>query len=121
LLKEVKYLRSTRENVEKLKEEKAAVDNQLQSMQDLREKLASAEIEVVKLRAEKKRWTGFLEHQDETGIDSPYELSKTLATERLELALLKEKSGLESAKQKGLEEHIRQLEIQVLLSQRLAI
>ncbi|KAJ3410220.1 Mitotic spindle assembly checkpoint protein MAD1 [Chytridiales sp. JEL 0842] len=113
LQKEVNYLRATKENVQKIKEEKFSLEQQVASIPALRQKLATAEVEVSKLMAEKKRWTGFLQGGDETGVDSPYALAKALAAERLQIASLKEKLGAEAAKQKGLEEHNNQLESQL--------
>jgi hypothetical protein len=79
----------------------------------LRQKLASLEIELATLRAEKKRWSGYLERQDDTGIDSPYALSKALAGERFNVVILKDRLGSESAKVKGLEAHMLRINQEV--------
>ncbi|KAJ3214973.1 coiled-coil domain-containing protein mad1 [Dinochytrium kinnereticum] len=110
LSKEIAYLRLTKENVERLKEEKASLMNQIENVSMLRGKLGEAEAELSLLRAEKKNWSGFLEKEDCVGFESPYALSKSLAKERFELAVLKEKSGNEAANQKGMKAYIEQME-----------
>ncbi|KAJ3116354.1 hypothetical protein HDU96_009817 [Phlyctochytrium bullatum] len=116
LKREVDYLRQSRENVERLKEEKASLEKQLADYTKLREKAGSLETEVSRLNAEKKKWTEFLEKEDPTGFDSPYALSKSLAKERFELALLKEKTGAANAYQKGMQAFIQELENEVIAS-----
>ncbi|KAJ3107466.1 Mitotic spindle assembly checkpoint protein MAD1 [Phlyctochytrium planicorne] len=110
MLKEINYLRLTKENAERLKEEKLSLVNQLQNTNHLREKLAEAELELSRLLAEKKRWSEFLQKDDCAGYDSPYALSKSLARERLDLAVAMERLGGEAATQKGMRVYIAQLE-----------
>ncbi|KAI8843000.1 mitotic checkpoint protein-domain-containing protein [Chytridium lagenaria] len=110
LCREISYLRSTKDNAERLKEEKASLLHQLEDLSKLREKLGETEMEVASLRAEKKKWSAFLELDDCIGFESPYALSKSLAKERLEFAMLKEKFGQENATQKGMLSYIDQLE-----------
>ncbi|KAJ3332347.1 coiled-coil domain-containing protein mad1 [Blyttiomyces sp. JEL0837] len=110
LQKEARYLRDMRMSVDRLNEEKLTLTNQLRAMDGLRQSLAAAQMEIAMLLAEKKRWTSFLEQNDDVGIESPYALTKALASERLEIALLKEQFGADAAKVKGLEAHVAQLE-----------
>ncbi|KAJ1554365.1 coiled-coil domain-containing protein mad1 [Cladochytrium tenue] len=109
LTREARALRARRDNVDRLREEKISLEGQLSAMSDLRRRLAAAEIEAATLRAEKSRWTNFLEGHDETGMESPYALSKALASERIDAALLKDKAGLEAAKSKALETQVLRL------------
>ncbi|KAJ3296724.1 coiled-coil domain-containing protein mad1 [Borealophlyctis nickersoniae] len=107
------YFRSVQENVEKLREENRAAERQLSVMSQLRQRLAGLEVEVATLRAEKVKWVKFLEERDDTGIDSPYALSKKLAQHRLEVATLRDKLGEEMSKKSGREARISRLEQEV--------
>ncbi|TPX39288.1 hypothetical protein SeLEV6574_g07322 [Synchytrium endobioticum] len=101
-----------RENIERLHEENARLEAQLALMNDLRKRCAELEVEVAKLQGEKLRWTTFLEKQDNTGMDSPYALSKELAKNRMEIVILKDRIGEHGAKMKAKDQYISQLEHQ---------
>lgn len=108
-----RYLRGIQENTERLKDEKENLERQLERLSQVRRRIDELEFEVSQLRNEKARWTKFLEDNDDIGVDSPYTLSKSLAQQRLELAVVKEKLGQEEAKRAGRESYISRLEREV--------
>ncbi|KND00966.1 uncharacterized protein SPPG_04065 [Spizellomyces punctatus DAOM BR117] len=110
LTQQNRYLRDMQENTERLKDEKQALQEQLSRMHRLRGRVDELEVEISQLRSEKARWTKFLDEKDETGIDSPYALSRALAQQRFELAVIKERLGEEEAKRTGRENYILRLE-----------
>ncbi|KAJ3077964.1 coiled-coil domain-containing protein mad1, partial [Quaeritorhiza haematococci] len=110
LTKSLRYYKSLYENIERLKEENLSLQKKLSLHDSLRNHAAQLESQLTSLLKEKARWTSFLDPRDETGIDSPYKLSKALAEKRFELAALREKSGSDAAKIRGMEARIGWLE-----------
>lgn len=113
LAKENDYYRGIQENVEILREERLSAERQLSSLPHLRSQVAQLEIEVGTLRAEKLKWVKFLEDSDETGIDSPYALSKLLAKQRFEIASMKDRLGEEMSGKASRDAYIARLEQEV--------
>ncbi|KAJ3042793.1 coiled-coil domain-containing protein mad1 [Rhizophlyctis rosea] len=110
LTQENQYYYTKQLDFEKLQEEKMAADRQLSHMNQLRSRLGAMEIELLTLRAEKDRWAKFLEERDDSGLESPYALSKTLAKQRLENSVLKDRIGEEVTRRNAREGHVARLE-----------
>ncbi|TPX35521.1 hypothetical protein SmJEL517_g02138 [Synchytrium microbalum] len=106
------YLKSHYENTEKLHEKTRALESQLAMMSDLRKRCAELDTELSKLKGEKLRWSSFLDKEDNTGMDSPFALSKELAKNRLDLIISKDRIGKHDAEIRAKDEYIAQLEVQ---------
>ncbi|TPX55989.1 hypothetical protein PhCBS80983_g04878 [Powellomyces hirtus] len=117
LAQQNRYLRNMQENTEKLKDEKEHLVQQLSRMSQIQNRADALVVEINALKAERQRWTEFLTEHDDIGADSPYALAKTLAQQRLELAILKEKYGQEEANRKGRAAHLERLERELEESQ----
>ncbi|KAI8918657.1 mitotic checkpoint protein-domain-containing protein [Powellomyces hirtus] len=117
LAQQNRYLRNMQENTEKLKDEKEHLVQQLSRMSQIQNRADALVVELNALKAERQRWTEFLTEHDDIGVDSPYALAKTLAQQRLELAILKEKYGQEEANRKGRAAHLERLERELEESQ----
>ncbi|KAI9095806.1 mitotic checkpoint protein-domain-containing protein [Phlyctochytrium arcticum] len=110
---QIRYLRGMQENTERLKEEKLALSQRLSRMSQVQERADALDLEVAHLKAEKARWAKFLEDHDDTGIDSPYALSRMLAELRLENVRLREKLGQGDSERLGFKLTITRLEKEV--------
>jgi hypothetical protein len=104
------FYRATVENNERLKEEKNQIQHHLDTLlPNLKSKIIDLQGQVMRLEREKLQWTRYLQQGDVVGEDAPYQLAKSLAEQRIELTLLKEKSGGDAAKCKLMEDQLIQL------------
>ncbi|KAG4088465.1 hypothetical protein H8356DRAFT_958512 [Neocallimastix lanati (nom. inval.)] len=113
LSKQNEYYKGKNVNVEILKEEIKTLENKAKAMNILHEKIFQLEIENSKLLNEHTKWTSFLEDKDTINFDSPQEIAKALASQRIECALLKQKEGEFNAKFASQQEYINELETKV--------
>ncbi|KAJ3056250.1 coiled-coil domain-containing protein mad1 [Rhizophlyctis rosea] len=113
LTEENRYYRQTQESIDVLREQKASQDRQLALMDTLRTRLATLEVEVTTLRGEKAQWKRFLEDKDESGMDSPYALSKALARQRLDFRIIRGHLDEEIEKRNRREENLARVEEQL--------
>lgn len=114
LTSELEKYRSEQTNIELLKEEKINLENRLRRMETLQSKSTTLEVENALLNSERAQWSSFLGSQgDAIGLKTPFELAKTLAEERLELAYTKEQQGTWQAELKGKDAVIKQMDIDV--------
>ena len=113
LAAENRHYRQTQESIDVLRGEKMSKDRQLALMDTLRTRLATLEVDLTTLRGEKAQWKRFLEEKDESGMDSPYALSKALARQRLEHTILRGQLDEEVERRNRREEHVARLEEQV--------
>jgi len=113
LKKQNEYYKGRNENVEILKEEIKTLENKAKSMNLLHEKIYQLEIENSKLQDEHIKWASFLEEKDTVGFNTPQDIAKTLAEQRVECALLKQKEGEFNVKVASLQEYINELENKV--------
>jgi len=114
LSKQNEYYKGKNVNVEILKEEIKTLENKAKAMNILHEKIFQLEIENSKLLNEHTKWTSFLEDKDTINFDSPQEIAKALASQRIECALLKQKEGEFNAKFASQQEYINELETKVI-------
>ncbi|KAG0152543.1 hypothetical protein CROQUDRAFT_25610, partial [Cronartium quercuum f. sp. fusiforme G11] len=110
LSREVEMHRVKQTNIEVLKEENRNLNNQLNSIDDLRRKLATVEIEREKLLKEKSEWTVYLEKDQDQSLSTPHDLSKALAIVRIENATLQERLGSRETQMKSRDRMIAELE-----------
>jgi myosin heavy subunit len=113
LKKQNEYYKGKKDNIEILKEEIKTLENKAKAMKVLHEKIFQLEIENSKLMDEHTKWASFLEDKDTINFNSPQEITKTLASQRIECALLKQKEGEFNAKIASQQEYINELEIKV--------
>ncbi|RKP27253.1 mitotic checkpoint protein-domain-containing protein [Syncephalis pseudoplumigaleata] len=103
--KELDYHRTIQRNVSLLEEEKRRLVARVEQMEGYRSKCDELEAECAMLRKEKAEWAGFLgEAPLDASMTSPYKMSSTLMSQRVELVALTEQNGELQAK-------IRQLEL----------
>ncbi|KAI9098249.1 hypothetical protein DFS34DRAFT_659086, partial [Phlyctochytrium arcticum] len=107
---QIRYLRSMQENTERLEEENLALSQRITRMLQNQDRSGELALEVAHLKAEKARWTKFLEKQDDTGIDSPYTLSRKLAELQEHNRQLRLNNGIDSIKQQQFNIKITRLE-----------
>ncbi|RUS31888.1 mitotic checkpoint protein-domain-containing protein [Jimgerdemannia flammicorona] len=110
LSQELKHYKELYQNIEILREQKSALQSELSRMDQLRERLGELEVENALLKKEKVQWASFLDKRDNTGIDSPYFLAKTLAAQRYEIAGLLENQGTLTAEIKSRDTYITKVE-----------
>jgi len=115
LKKQNEYYKGKKDNIEILKEEIKTLENKAKAMKVLHEKIFQLEIENSKLMDEHTKWASFLEDKDTINFNSPQEITKTLASQRIECALLKQKEGEFNAKIASQQEYINELEIKVFI------
>jgi len=113
-MKQNEYYKGKDENIEILKEEIKTLENKAKSMNLLHEKIYQLEIENSKLQEEHIKWASFLEEKDTIGFNTPQDIAKTLADQRVECALLKQKEGEFNVKIASLQEYINELENKVI-------
>eukprot|EP00833_Pecoramyces_ruminatium_P006134 jgi/Orpsp1_1/1180166/evm.model.c7180000072370.1 len=110
LTKQNEFYKGKKENIEILKEEIKTLENKARAMNVLHEKIYQLEIENSKLMDEHIKWASFLEDKDTINFNSPQDLAKTLASQRIECALLKQKEGEFNVKIATQQEYINELE-----------
>lgn len=108
LSRELEILRGRDANIEILKEENRSLQHRLSEMEDLRPRLATAEVEREKLIQAQSEWTVYLNR--DRAYSTPHELSKALATMRVENASLKERLGSRESEMKSRDRMISELE-----------
>ncbi|KAL2916663.1 coiled-coil domain-containing protein mad1 [Polyrhizophydium stewartii] len=112
LADQVAFYRSIQENTERLKEEKTALERQVDLLAATRAQLGEAQICIDELEAEKARWKSLIDDMgDDLGIDSPFALAKLLSAQRLEIATLKNQIGYNRLEQQR--DHARELETEM--------
>ncbi|KAK9710114.1 coiled-coil domain-containing protein mad1 [Basidiobolus ranarum] len=110
LLRENKSLKENQQNIAILKEEKSSLESKLSMMDSLRDRSSELEVELSVLKREKAQWSTFLDKKDNSEFDSPYSLSKTVASQRYEIASLHEKNGNLAANLKSRDAYITKIE-----------
>jgi len=110
LKKKNEYYKEKHENIDILKETIKTLENKVKAMKTLHEKICQLEIENSKLSNEHIKWASFLEDKDYVEFSTPQDLAKTLADQRIECALLKQKEGEFNAKIASQQEYINDLE-----------
>lgn len=118
LTRELDIHRTNHTNIEILKEENRSLTTQLSSADEIRRKLATIEVEREKLLQEKSEWTVYLEKNQDIAFSSPHELSKALATIRIENATLQERLGSREAQMKSRDRMIAELEARLQEAER---
>ncbi|KAG0023799.1 coiled-coil domain-containing protein mad1 [Entomortierella chlamydospora] len=113
LTADCRHFKEMYRNVEVLKEEKAGLEQKLKMLDDLRVKCGMLEVRNDVLVKEKQQWTAFLERSDVTDFNSPYQLAKTIASLRGDIATLMEIKGGFEADIKHRDTYIHQLETQI--------
>ncbi|KAF9400381.1 coiled-coil domain-containing protein mad1, partial [Mortierella sp. AD011] len=113
LTADCRHFKEMYRNVEVLKEEKAGLEQKLKMLDDLRVKCGMLEVRNDILVKEKQQWTAFLESSDVTDFNSPYQLAKTIASLRGDMATLMEIKGGFEADIKHRDTYIHQLETQI--------
>ncbi|KAF9361186.1 coiled-coil domain-containing protein mad1 [Mortierella sp. AD094] len=113
LTADCRHFKEMYRNVEVLKEEKAGLEQKLKMLDDLRVKCGMLEVRNDVLVKEKLQWTAFLERSDVTDFSSPYQLAKTIASLRGDMATLMEIKGGFEADIKHRDAYIHQLETQI--------
>ncbi|RUS21761.1 spindle assembly checkpoint component Mad1 [Endogone sp. FLAS-F59071] len=101
LNQELKHYKELYQNIEILREQKTSMQSELSRMDQLRHRLGELEVENTLLKKEKK---------DNTDFDSPYDMAKTLASQRYEIAGLLEKQGILAADVKSRDAYIEKVE-----------
>lgn len=102
--------RTKQTNIEVLKEENRNLNLRLDSMDEIRRNLATVEVERDKLLQERSEWTVYLEKHQDLAFSTPHELSKALATIRIENATLQERLGSRETQIKCRDRMIAELE-----------
>lgn len=109
MTRELAQLKTHHSNIELLREENHQFKQRLALSDQLRQQLASTEVELSKLSQERSEWTIFIEqHQDE--FKSPHEFFKSLASQRIENASLKARLGSRESEIKSRDRMIGELE-----------
>lgn len=89
LQQKVDFLTALKENVERVKEEKIALEFQLSSHEDLVKKSALLQLQLEKHAAEKQEWSKFLEMNGKRlAVDSPFGMAQALSKSVAEVSVL---------------------------------
>ena len=91
-------------------EEIQSLKSQLITMSHLRTQLAESQVEIASLLQERAKWAKFCGNEE---AGDPVTMSRALASERLLVADLKERMGIEKAEKAGREAYIQRLEKEV--------
>jgi mitotic spindle assembly checkpoint protein MAD1 len=120
LTKELAVLKKDKANVELLKEEKLSLESRIRRMDALRRNLADVEGEVAILKRERDEWAVYLKStQTETEntatekFETPAQLTRTLASARIEIASLQEKLESSAANLRLRDQLMNKLEARV--------
>ena len=110
LKKENEHYKTLDLNMSKKNEEISSLKSQLMSLNLIRSELASLQVEHSSLLQDKAKWTSFCQINE---FSDPTEMARALASERLQVADLKDRLGQEQAEKAGREAYIQSLETQV--------
>lgn len=130
LNREIAALRTERQSLDLLKEQKLSLETKLLKMNELRSKLARTEADVESLQNEKQAWAAFLAMPSSTGnvqvpespairaakkaySSSPAQITKTLASARIEIVSLQDKQDSLNTAIKTRDESIIELESRI--------
>ncbi|KAI8056184.1 mitotic checkpoint protein-domain-containing protein [Syncephalis plumigaleata] len=109
------YYRTTERKASLLEEEKKRLMARMEQMEIYRSKYDELEVECSLLRKEKSEWADFLANSsNDATMTSPYKMSSTLMSQRMELVALTEQQG-------ELQARIRQLELNLENAQQLEL
>ncbi|KAL6715186.1 coiled-coil domain-containing protein mad1 [Lecanora helva] len=93
---ELKHFRKVHKAVEVVEEEKNALKSKLRALEDTGKQLREAQLQRQILEDEKKSWTSYLQNDggtEEVEFESPEDMAKALATQRLENTSLLQRMG----------------------------
>ncbi|KAF9204861.1 coiled-coil domain-containing protein mad1 [Podila verticillata] len=113
LIAECNHYKDMYRNAEVLKEEKAALQQKLTMLDDLRIKYGMLEVQIGVMRKEKQQWLAFLDEADSRDFNSPHDLAKTIASLRREQSALVGTNGELEASVRSRDSFITQLETQL--------
>lgn len=89
---EIGGLREFKKSLDMVEEEKMELQSKVRNLENIRDKLAQAEVQIEIFEEQRKEWNAFL--QDENmEFQTPVELARALMNERVEHAALLEKQG----------------------------
>jgi mitotic spindle assembly checkpoint protein MAD1 len=91
-LAELKSLRETNKSLELVEEEKRALENKVNVLDDVRQDLSAALVRLSILQDERATWESYFQSEG-LEFDSPASMARALVEERIEKAVLLEKAG----------------------------
>eukprot|EP00842_Homolaphlyctis_polyrhiza_P004999 jgi/Hompol1/54/HPOL_005218-RA len=94
LRSQVVHYKTIQENTEKLKEQKMALEHQVELLADVRTQLLESRSKLVKYETERDEWAKYLgKTGSELGVSSIHAMTNLLSAQRLEIATLREQIG----------------------------
>ncbi|KAL7750386.1 coiled-coil domain-containing protein mad1 [Sorochytrium milnesiophthora] len=113
LNKRVQRYEATQRNIMLVEEEKRALEQRFAKLDGLEKQLVSVELENKLLKSERAEWASYVSDFGVIGFSTPHDMARALASDRIELASLRESKARLEANAVFQTETMAQLESQV--------